>query len=229
MTTRAKRRPAQQRKRLILETAQAVFAASNYTKVGTAELAKAAGISEPALYRYFSSKKELFISTLEATAARLLDIWERIASEVVDPLEIIRAIGLGYYDHLRSRSPVIKLLFQAISEADDEDIRQTLHDNFASFIRFLEETITEGKRRGLIRPDVDTTVAAWQFMATGLALDVIHLLGFDEEIDRRSVEDWGRLYLESIREKPIGADKPEGRLAAGGTVPLWESPRQGLP
>jgi len=229
MTMRAKRRPAQHRKRLILETAQAVFAASNYTKVGTAELAKAAGISEPALYRYFSSKKELFISTLEATGARLLDIWERIASEVVDPLEIIRAIGLGYYDHLRSRSPVMKLLFQAISEADDEDIRQALHHNFASFIRFLEETITEGKRRGLIRRDVDSTVAAWQFMAVGLALDVIHLLGFDEEIDRRSVEDWGRLYLESIREKPIGADKPEGRLPAAGTVPLWESPRQGLP
>jgi TetR/AcrR family transcriptional regulator len=229
MTTRAKRRPAQQRKRLILETAQAVFAASNYTKVGTAELAKAAGISEPALYRYFPSKKELFISTLKATGGRLLDIWERIASEVVDPLEIIRAIGLGYYDHLRSRSPVMKLLFQAVSEADDEQIRHTLHDNFASFIRFLEETITEGKRRGLIRQDVDTTTAAWQFMATGLALDLVHLLGFDEEIDRRSVEDWGRLYQESIQEKPIGANKPEGRLAAGGTVPLWESPRQGLP
>jgi len=226
---RARRRTAQQRKRIILESAQAVFAASNYAHVGTADLAKAAGITEPALYRYFSSKKELFISTLKATSTRLMNIWERIASEVVDPLDVIRAVGLGYYDHIRSRSPVMKLLFQAVSEADDEEIRQTLHDNFASFIRFLKENIEEGKRRGVIRQDVDSTVAAWQFMATGLAMDLIHLLDFEDDIDRRAVEDWGRLYLESIREKADERNQSEGRPSAGGAVPLWESPRQGLP
>ena len=193
-----------------------MFAASNYARVGTAELAKAAGISEPALYRYFSSKKELFISTTKAAGERLLDIWQRLASEVVDPVEVIRAIGFGYYDHLRSRSPVMKLLFQALSEADDQEIRQALHANFAAFIRFLEENIEEGKRQGLIRQDVNPTVAAWQFMAFGLALDLIHLLGFDEELNRSYVEEWGRLYLGSIREGRPEADKALGRVVAKG-------------
>jgi AcrR family transcriptional regulator len=225
---RPRRRTARERKRIILESAQAVFAASNYARVGTADLAKAAGITEPALYRYFSSKKDLFLSTLTATSTRLMDIWDRIGSEVVNPPDVIRAIGLGYYDHMRSRSPVMKLLFQAVSEADDKDIRQTLHNNFATFIRFLKDNIEEGKRRRVIRQDVDATVAAWEFMATGLALDLIHLLNFDDEIDRRSVEHWVRLYLESIREKPDERNQLEGRSPAGGAVPLWESPRQGL-
>jgi AcrR family transcriptional regulator len=188
-----------------------MFAASNYARVGTAELAKAAGISEPALYRYFASKKELFISTIKAAGKRLLDIWERLASEVVDPLEVIRAIGLGYYDHLRSRSPVMKLLFQALSEADDEEIRQALHSNFAAFIRFLKENIEEGKSQGLISQDVNPTVAAWQFMAFGLTLDLIHLLGFDEQLNRSYVEEWGKLYLDSIRERAAEADKTAAR------------------
>lgn len=226
---RARRRTAQQRRRIILESAQAVFAASTYARVGTADLAKAAGITEPALYRYFSSKKDLFISTVRATGARLMEIWERTASDVVDPLDVIRAISLGYYDHIRSRSPVMKLLFQAVSEADDDDIRRTLHDNFASLISFLKDNIEEGKRRGLIRQDVDATVAAWQFMGTGLAMDLIHLLDFEDEIDRDSVEHWGMLYLESIREKADESNQPEGRSSAGGAVPLWESPRQGVP
>jgi AcrR family transcriptional regulator len=211
MPKRAPKRTAQQRRRLIIESAEAMFAASNYARVGTAELAKAAGISEPALYRYFASKKELFISTIKAAGKRLLDIWERLASEVVDPLEVIRAIGLGYYDHLRSRSPVMKLLFQALSEADDEEIRQALHSNFAALVRFLKENIEEGKRQGLISQDVNPTVAAWQFMAFGLTLDLIHLLGFDEELNRSYVEEWGKLYLDSIRERASEADKTAAR------------------
>jgi len=215
MATRAPRRSAQQRRRLILQSAQAVFAANNYAKVGTADLAKAAGISEPALYRYFRSKKDLFISTITDSGARLLEIWERLAMEVVSPLDIIWAIGLGYYDHLRSRSPVMKVLFQAISEADDPDIRRALHENFASFIRFLMENIEEAKRRGLIRQDVDTIVAAWQFMAMGLGLDMIHMLRFTDDIDRSAVEEWQRLYLSSILERP-SVGRPEGRFAGGG-------------
>jgi AcrR family transcriptional regulator len=211
MPKRAPKRTAQQRRRLIIESAEAMFAASNYARVGTAELAKAAGISEPALYRYFASKKELFISTIKAAGKRLLDIWERLASEVVDPLEVIRAIGLGYYDHLRSRSPVMKLLFQALSEADDEEIRQALHSNFAALVRFLKENIEEGKRQGLISQDVNPTVAAWQFMAFGLTLDLIHLLGFDEQLSRSYVEEWGQLYLDSIRERTSEADKTAAR------------------
>jgi AcrR family transcriptional regulator len=193
-----------------------MFAASNYARVGTADLAKAAGISEPALYRYFSSKKELFISTIQATGSRLLDIWQSLAADVVDPLEVIRAIGLGYYDHLRSRSPIMKLLFQAVAEADDEEIRQTLQKDFAAFIRLLEENIKEGKRQGLIRQDVDPSVAAWQFMAFGLALDLVHLLGFDEELSRDHVEESGRLYLDSIRETAPGAGKAAGRMVTIG-------------
>jgi len=215
MATRAPRRSAQQRRRLILQSAQAIFAATNYARVGTADLAKAAGISEPALYRYFPSKKDLFISTIKDSGGRLLEIWDRLAMEVVDPLDVIWAIGLGYYDHLRSRSPVMKLLFQAISEADDPDIRRALRENFASFIRFLKENIEEAKRRGLIRREVDTNVAAWQFMAMGLGLDLIHLLGFTEDIDRSAVEEWQRLYLSSIVEKP-GGSRPEGRFAGVG-------------
>jgi len=70
--SRARRLPAGERKRLIIESAREVFAASNYWRVSTADLAKAADISEAALYRHFSGKKEIFLSALNASAPDLL-------------------------------------------------------------------------------------------------------------------------------------------------------------
>ena len=93
MVQRATRLPAEKRKRQIIERARDVFAAQSYSKVGTADLAKAAGISEPALYRHFAGKKELFVATLRQTGPRLLRIWEEISVEYEDPVETLWAIG----------------------------------------------------------------------------------------------------------------------------------------
>ena len=67
---RARRLPAQDRRRQIIESAREVFASQSFAKVGTADLAKAVGVSEPALYRYFSGKKELFLATLRLLVHR---------------------------------------------------------------------------------------------------------------------------------------------------------------
>jgi AcrR family transcriptional regulator len=181
--------------------------------VSTADLAKAAGVSEPALYRHFPSKKELFLSTLKEAAPKLLDIWQRIASEVEDPIETLWSIGISYYDHLNNRSAPMKLLFQALLEADDPDIRLALRRNFASFVRFFREIIDDGKRRGLVRPELDTEVVAWRFLSTGLTLDVIHLLDFDQDISRQKVEVWMRLFLDSLRPAEA-AGRPQPMAAA---------------
>jgi AcrR family transcriptional regulator len=201
---RARRLPAEERKNSIIEGARDVFAASNYWKVSTADLAKAAGVSEPALYRYFTSKKQLFLSTLKSTAPKLLDIWQRIAAEVDDPIEVLWNISLSYYDHVKSRSAIMKLQFQALLEAGDPQIQAALQGNFASFVQFLREILDDGKRRGLVRPNVDSNVVAWQLIGEGLTLDVVHLLGFDNQISRRKIEEWTRLFLNSLRHTHSG-------------------------
>jgi AcrR family transcriptional regulator len=198
---RARRLPAEKRRRQIIEAARGVFASQGYGKVGTADLAKAAGISEPALYRHFAGKKELFVETIRATGPRLLQIWEEIACDYEDPLETLWAIGVYYYDHLDSHSANMKLQFRAISEADDADISAALHDNFEAFVRFVAETLDEGKARGIVRPEVDTRLVAWQFLGMGLTLDLMHLLGFKSDVDRTRADKWGRGYVDALKDR----------------------------
>jgi len=206
MVQRATRLPADKRKRQIIERARDVFAAQSYSKVGTADLARAAGISEPALYRHFAGKKELFVATLRQTGPRLLRIWEEISVEYEDPVETLWAIGVYYYDHLESHSSNMKLQFRALSEADDPEIRDALHDNFDAFVEFVADTLEEGKARGIVRTEVDSRMIAWQFLGIGMTLDLMNMLGFKDEMDRRRADLWGRVYLETVRRK-------EGRRA----------------
>jgi AcrR family transcriptional regulator len=207
---RARKLPAQHRRRQIIESAREVFAAQSYAKVGTADLAKAAGISEPALYRYFSGKKELFLATLRTTGPKLLEIWQDIASDVEDPLETLWAVGVDYYDHLKSHSENMKIQFQALSEADDPEIRQALRENFEAFVRFVSETLEEGKRRGIVRRDVDSRLLSWQFLGLGMTLDLMHIVGCADEFDRAKAERWGKLYQELVR-----AQRPKGSVGPG--------------
>ena len=201
---RARRLPAEKRKRQIIESARAVFASQSYAKVGTADLAKAAGISEPALYRHFAGKKELFVATLRATAPRLLKVWEEISVDYEDPIETLWAIGVYYYDHLDSHSANMKLQFRALSEADDPEIQAALRESFDGFVEFVADTLEEGKARGIVRRDVDSRMVAWQFLGIGLTLDVMHILGLTGEMDRARAAMWGRVYLDAVKRTPAG-------------------------
>jgi AcrR family transcriptional regulator len=196
---RARRLPAEKRRRQIIESARGVFATQPYARVGTADLARAAGISEPALYRHFAGKKDLFVATIRATGPRLLKIWEEISVEYEDPVETLWAIGVYYYDHLESHSANMKLQFRALAECDDPEIQAALRDNFEAFVRFVAETLEEGKARGIVRKDVDSRMVAWQFLGIGMTLDVMQLLGVQGDIRRARAGMWGRLYLDAVR------------------------------
>jgi AcrR family transcriptional regulator len=225
---RAPRLPAPDRKRRIIDSAREVFATQSYANVGTADLAKAAGVSEPALYRYFSSKKDLFLATLRSNGPKLLDIWQRIASDVEDPMETIWSIGVHYYDALQTHSANMKLQFQAVSEAGDPEIRAALRENFSAFVEFVAETVEEGKRRGIVRNDIDSRLVAWQFLGIGLTLDLMHLLGFRDEMDRGKVEQWGRLYLDMLQAAPERVGVGPGVRAVSELVAPHGWPAEGV-
>jgi len=226
--TRAPRLPARERRRRIIEAARSVFATAGYANVGTADLAKAAGVSEPALYRYFSSKRDLFIACLGSAGERLVELWQRTAAEVDDPLEILRSVALGYYDHARSRSDFMRLQFRALAESDNPEVQEALRGNFRFLIRFLTDALEEGKRRGVVSEDVDSATVAWQFLSLGLSLDIMYLLGFGRGVDRQRVERWSDFFVRSLRPVP-DVDLEKALQVVGRGLPLWQPLGRDMP
>ena len=111
-----------ERKRMILESAQTVFAASGYANAGAEDVARDAGVAPSAIYRHFSSKRELYLAALRDSGARLLSMWKDSAGVTGDPLQMIWQIGMDYYDHVQTRSTHSRLFFQALGAGIDHPV-----------------------------------------------------------------------------------------------------------
>ena len=219
MKERAPKRPAAERKRMILESAQTVFAASGYANAGAEEVARGAGVAASAIYRYFPSKRELYLAALRDSGARLLSIWKASADATGEPLQTIWQIGMDYYDHVQTRSTFARLFFQALGDASDDDVRTAIAGNFTAMVDLLSDRLAAGQAHGIVRSDVDPRIVAWHFMAIGLTFDLVNHLGMENELDRAKVEDWGHFYIESIRGDANGAGQKEHR-EPGGALPV---------
>lgn len=188
---------AGERELQILRAATRVFARSNYRQAGTADIALEAGISEPTIYKYFPSKKDLFIRILKRTGDRILEIWKRAATtEEGDSLSVLGRVGRIYVEGLRTHPDDLKVQFQALAESDDPDIARQLRENHKAYVGFLAQLIGRGKSEGIVRADVDPYAGGWLLNGIGFTLTLVRLLGFDKEVGEQRVVEMINGYLD---------------------------------
>src|SRR6516162_8509835 len=80
------------RKRQLLSHAKQLFVSLGYQATTTEKIARAAGVSEPVLYRHFDSKKTLFLEVLEEIRQATLNRWKTETALMTDPLAKLNAI-----------------------------------------------------------------------------------------------------------------------------------------
>jgi AcrR family transcriptional regulator len=165
-----RRLPAQERREAIVEAALGVFSSGSYAGATTAEIARAAGITEPVLYRHFGSKRDLGLACLEAAwdeTRAMLEV--KIAAFTRQPA---RSEPLW-------RSPRMpNLWIQALTEAGEDDvIRRAVRRHMREVHDFVADAIREAQARGAVPADRDADAEAWVFIAGGLLRSVADRLG----------------------------------------------------
>ncbi len=171
-----RRLAAADRQREILRAATAVFARSGYRGAGVADIAREAGVSEPLLYRHFSSKQAIFCTVLARIGQRILDIWEDAIVGAPDALTALRRAGMVYLANLRSHASEARLQFRALAEADDPAVRAVLAANHRAYLAFFEGLLDRGRAEGVLRAGVDPQSVAWLLNATGFTFTLGQLL-----------------------------------------------------
>lgn len=169
MTTAAPRMAAADRRRHLVETAIRLFTEGSYRGTTTAEIARAAGVSEPILYRHFASKRDLYLAALEHVWAKTREAWERKLDESRDACAAIEAIGKG---HVSVRSPKLQLAelwVQALSEAsEDQELRRHLRRHMREVHDFVADLVRRGQSQGAIAVGRDADSEAWIMLAGGI-------------------------------------------------------------
>jgi AcrR family transcriptional regulator len=192
------RLPAAERRRCVVDSAVRVFSRSSYHAATTAEIARECGVSEPVLYRHFTSKRDLYLACLDAAWAHVRRLWEDALVHEADPALKLGAMGRAYIEQQRAGERIMlsDLWLQALEEAaDDAKIRKYLRDQMREVHDFVAEVIRDAQAANGIPEERDAGAEAWIFISLGLLSTIDRRLGAVGRDDFESVFASRRAWL----------------------------------
>lgn len=172
----------QEKQQLILTTATEEFALKGYERTNINVIAEKAGISVGSLYRYFSSKEDLFLMSVQEGPAFLARTLEPIIESEQGIIEKLRSIIHVIQTTSREHQSLIKL-YSEITSVGNADLVQRLSaeiEKFSSdaYARLLQE----GQQRGEVRKDIDPLLGA--FFVSNLFMSLLFSYGNGYYIQR---------------------------------------------
>src|SRR3954468_4989404 len=111
-----------ERRRQLITCAKQLFVSLGYHATTTEKIARAAGVSEPVLYRHFDSKKALFLEVLQEIRDATLNRWHADTAGLTDPLAKLHAIADTYLSTTREHALEFRIMHRTLMETDDEEI-----------------------------------------------------------------------------------------------------------
>jgi AcrR family transcriptional regulator len=195
MSTVVRRLPAAERRQALIETAIRVFSAGSYRGTTTAEIARAAGVSEPILYRHFSSKRELYLAALDHVWGKARESWEEALASTANVADAFAAMGAGHVSVHDCKFQMAELWVQALGEAaEDAELRRHLRRHMREVHDFIAGVIRRGQEEGVLHPGRDADAEAWTFLAGGVLGMVGRRIGLLDEAEVKRIRqarlDW---------------------------------------
>jgi len=193
--TTAARLPAAERREALLEVALRVFTEGSYRGTTTAEIARAAGVSEPILYRHFASKRDLYLAALDHVWQKVRAAWEQALAEAPDVRAALEAIGRGHFAVRDCKHQLSELWVQALGEAaEDTILRRHLRRHMREVHAFWVDVIRRGQEEGVLHRERDPEAEAWIFLAGGILGMVGRRIGLLDDEDAARIRaarlDW---------------------------------------
>lgn len=154
---------AGERRAQVLAIAAGEFADHGLHGASTEAIARAAGISQPYVFRMFGTKKALFLELVGAAFDRVADGMAEAAAGRAG-LEGLAPMGRQYYDLLADRTSLL-LQLQGFAACGDAEVREVVRSRFARLWDVAAGT-------GLDAITVKTFLAYGMLLNTGAALGV---------------------------------------------------------
>jgi AcrR family transcriptional regulator len=150
---------AQERRADVLRVAVAEFARTGFQGTSTEDVARAAGISQPYLFKMFPTKKLLFIALVEQGFGRVRQAFVEAAGETSGD-EALDRMADRYGELLRDRDELL-MQMQAYAACDDPEIGEITRREFGKLWREVQRLSGLGEER------------LQQFFAMGMLMNVL--------------------------------------------------------
>jgi AcrR family transcriptional regulator len=182
------RKTADERRDEILAVAFQAFGDRGFEATSTEDIAQAAGVSQPYLFRLFGTKKQLFLAAVERVhelTGAALDAGRAEAGPDCGPFE---AMGHAYKAAMASPG-LLRMQMQALAACGDPDVRRVVQAGFGRIVDRIQTTTAAS-------PEV---LAG--FVAKGMLLNVLAAMDvLYEDVDL----PWVRSLKEGCLGMPLG-------------------------
>ncbi len=134
----------------------------------TAEVARRVGVSEPILYRHFSSKRALLRALLDEVIGQMMASFHQLTAGEPDPVAALLHICRAYPEMARRHRREFRIINQTLVDCRDPKIRAALTRHYDAYRAFLQALIEKGQQSGALRRDIPANVGAWHMIHAAL-------------------------------------------------------------
>jgi AcrR family transcriptional regulator len=147
----------------------------------TARIARTAGVTEPTLYQYFGSRREMLLAALDLVFERAAEGVE--SSHEADAVERLRTIGEYHTRETKAKAlRFVDPMFEFVVAPAAEGLRDRVRSGNQEIHALLAGIVEEGKAQGRIRPDVESARVAWRIMGFYWFEDVSTIMDLGEVV-----------------------------------------------
>ncbi len=193
----ATRHSGAERREDILDAACEEISTAGFGGATTAAIAQRAGISQPYVFRFFPTKKELSLAVVDRCVGQLLGDWERVVPKQDETR--LQALGRWYVEALPSRRTQLLVQLQAYAAAEDPDMAEAMRHHLARIFRYI---VLQARRDGAADPHAD----AASFLSRGFLINAAMAIGLESAL---TPEEWAGICakgevarVEDRREHP---------------------------
>jgi AcrR family transcriptional regulator len=144
MTTARKRLPSEERRATIVEAAGRLFGERGYDATRLDDIAAAAGVTKPILYRHFDTKLALYLALLERHRDDLASFAAMIDAEEGTRDERLRAVLEVWLTYVEAHSYAWRMLFRDTGGGPEvEAFRLEVHARARAVLVGIIRTLSE--------------------------------------------------------------------------------------
>jgi AcrR family transcriptional regulator len=157
------------KKDLIIDSAVAIFAENGYYKATTAQIAKAAGVTQPYVFHFFANKEALYQAVIDRAFSRIYEVFQAIDAS---PEKLYDEMGHAFIGIMKSHRGEILMLMQSHTIAEPI-IREHVRVKY----KLVYDTVLgRFQRAGLPEPEGKAS----DFIGDGMMLTIAEVLQLPE-------------------------------------------------
>lgn len=173
------------RREEILASAIKVFASKSYQGTTVRDIAKEAGVSEALLYKYFPSKKALFLEAFERSNKFLFEKLQEMLRTSKRPKEMARELFLFYYRFLQEDQVYPRMLFLVMAELDDPEVKKVFVGGLKKTAKLVQRSLKQAQDYGLVERKLNVEVSSWLMLGAYQMLALMKEAGILTEMSEK--------------------------------------------